>query len=40
MGYIASEFAEAGTEVDLLIRGKAMPATIIKLPFVQQNYKR
>ena len=40
MGYIASEFAEAGTEVNLLIRGKAMPATIIKLPFVQQNYKR
>mgnify|MGYP002639426806 FL=1 len=40
MGYIAAEFAEAGTEVDLLIRGKAMPATIIKLPFVQQNYKR
>lgn len=40
MGYIAIEFAEPGTEVDLLIRGKAMPATIIKLPFVQQNYKR
>lgn len=40
MGYIAAEFAEAGTEVNLLIRGKAMPATIIKLPFVQQNYKR
>lgn len=40
MGYIATEFAEPGTEVDLLIRGKAMPATIIKLPFVQQNYKR
>ena len=40
MGYIAAEFAEPGTEVFLLIRGKAMPATIIKLPFVQQNYKR
>ena len=40
MGYIAAEFAAPGTEVDLLIRGKAMPATIIKLPFVQQNYKR
>ncbi len=40
MGYIAEMFAEPGTEVDLLIRGKAMPATIIKLPFVQQNYKR
>jgi aminomethyltransferase len=40
MGYIAAEFAEPGTAVNLLIRGKAMPATIIKLPFVQQNYKR
>ena len=40
MGYIAAEFAEPGTEVNLLIRGKAMPATIIRLPFVQQNYKR
>lgn len=40
MGYIESEFAAPETAVDLIIRGKAMPATIIKLPFVQQNYKR
>ncbi len=40
MGYVASEFAAPDTKVNLLIRGKAMPATIIKLPFVQQNYKR
>ncbi len=40
MGYVTTEFAEPGTAVNLLIRGKEMPATIIKLPFVQQNYKR
>jgi len=40
MGYVSTGFAAADTKVNLLIRGKAMPATIIKLPFVQQNYKR
>ena len=40
MGYVAAEHAEPGTEVNLIIRGKARPATIIKLPFVAQNYKR
>ena len=40
MGYVGAEFAEAGTSVNLIIRGKARPATIIKLPFVAQNYKR
>ena len=40
MGYVATEFAEPGTAVNLMIRGKARPATIIKLPFVAQNYKR
>lgn len=40
MGYVDSAFAEPGTTINLLIRGKSMPATIIKLPFVQQNYKR
>ncbi len=40
MGYISAEHAAEGTSVNLLIRGKSMPATIIKLPFVAQNYKR
>ncbi|MCF6305786.1 MAG: glycine cleavage system aminomethyltransferase GcvT [Rhodobacteraceae bacterium] len=40
MGYVASEHSAEGTAVNLLIRGKSMPATIIKLPFVAQNYKR
>ncbi len=40
MGYVSAEHATAGTSVNLIIRGKARPATIIKLPFVAQNYKR
>ncbi len=40
MGYVATEHAAEGTAVNLLIRGKSMPATVIKLPFVAQNYKR
>ncbi|MCF6272452.1 MAG: glycine cleavage system aminomethyltransferase GcvT [Rhodobacteraceae bacterium] len=40
MGYVTTEFAEPGTSVNLIIRGKPRPATIIKLPFVAQNYKR
>jgi len=40
MGYVASDHAEPGTEITLIIRGKPQPATIHPLPFVQQNYKR
>lgn len=37
-GYIASEFSELGTKIDLMIRGKAQPATIVALPFVPHRY--
>ena len=40
MGYVASAHAETGSTVDLLIRGKALPATVVSLPFVKHNYKR
>lgn len=40
MGYVAATHAEPGTEVDLMIRGKANPARVAALPFVTQNYKR
>lgn len=40
MGYVAAEHVSPGAAVNLLIRGKSHPATIIKLPFVAQNYKR
>jgi len=40
MGYVSAANAAEGTSVNLIIRGKPRPATIIKLPFVAQNYKR
>lgn len=40
MGYVASDYAEPGTEIQLIVRKKARLARVTKLPFVQQNYKR
>ncbi|WP_424929216.1 glycine cleavage system aminomethyltransferase GcvT [Amaricoccus tamworthensis] len=40
MGYVTSDLAEPGTQVNLIIRGKPQPAEIVELPFVKQNYKR
>ena len=40
MGFVPKAFAEVGTEIQLLIRGKAHPATVAKTPFVAQRYVR
>jgi aminomethyltransferase len=40
MGYIATAHAAPGTEVQLMVRGKARPAVVAGLPFVPHNYKR
>lgn len=40
MGYVQTEHSAPGEKVNLIIRGKAQPAEIASLPFVQQNYKR
>ena len=40
MGYVTSAHAEPGSAINLLVRGKAMPATVVALPFVAHNYKR
>jgi aminomethyltransferase len=40
MGYVPPSYAEAGTEIQLIVRGKAMPARIAAMPFVPQNYKK
>lgn len=40
MGYVSKGHGEPGEAVNLIIRGKAHPAKIVSLPFVQQNYKR
>jgi aminomethyltransferase len=40
MGYVETASAADGMPVDLLVRGKAMPAIISPMPFVPHTYKR
>lgn len=40
MGYVARSHVKAGTPVQLIVRGKARPAKIAKLPFAPHNYFR
>ncbi len=40
MGYVKRKYAKSGTEVQLVIRGKAKPAKTVKLPFVPNNFYR
>ncbi|MBV9692370.1 MAG: glycine cleavage system aminomethyltransferase GcvT, partial [Alphaproteobacteria bacterium] len=40
MGYVESAFAGDGTEIDLMVRGKAMPARVAPMPFVPHRYRR
>jgi len=40
MGYVDREFMQPGTELDLIVRGRARPATITKMPFVANNFYR
>jgi aminomethyltransferase len=40
MGYVESAFAADGTGIDLMVRGKPLPAVIAPMPFVPHNYRR
>jgi aminomethyltransferase len=40
MGYVETAFSDVGTTVNLIVRGQALPAQIIKLPFVAARFKR
>ncbi len=40
MGYVRGDLTQPGTKIDLMVRGKARPAEVCALPFVQPNYKR
>ena len=40
LGYVPVELAEVGTEVDVVIRGKALKAQVAPVPFYQPRYKR
>jgi aminomethyltransferase len=38
MGYVQARYAEPGTQVSLMVRGKAMSASVVTLPFVSHRY--
>jgi aminomethyltransferase len=40
MGYVARPFAEDGTALDLMVRGKAAPARVAPMPFTPHRYAR
>jgi aminomethyltransferase len=40
MGYVETELAKAGTEVNVQIRGKMQKAEIVRMPFVESRYYR
>lgn len=40
MGYVDIAHADEGTEVQLDIRGKLQPATVVSLPFIEPRYYR
>ncbi len=40
MGYVKTPFATPGLSLFAVVRGKQVPVTVVKLPFVKQNYYR
>ena len=40
MGYVTADHAQAGTKINLIVRGKMMPAKVASMPFVPQRYYR
>jgi aminomethyltransferase len=40
MGYVQSGYAALGTQVQALVRGKAVPMEVVALPFVPNRYHR
>jgi aminomethyltransferase len=40
MGYVAAAHAAPGTPLHLVVRGKALPATVVPLPFVPNRFRR
>jgi aminomethyltransferase len=40
MGYVDRAHAAPGARVDLIVRGRALPATVVETPFVPHRYYR
>ena len=40
MGYVERDVAAPGTELQLIVRGKPLPAKVAAMPFAPHRYKR
>ncbi len=40
MGYVSREHASPGTPLQLMVRGKPLPASVVALPFVPNRFAR
>ncbi len=40
LGFVPPALAKAGQALELMVRGKALPAQVIKLPFVAKSFKK
>jgi aminomethyltransferase len=40
MGYVVPDFAAPGTELGVIVRGRTLPARIVKMPFHPHRYRR
>jgi aminomethyltransferase len=40
MGYVAKSHAAVGSRIGLMVRGKSLPAAVVAMPFIKQNYYR
>ena len=40
LGFVPPELAKPGQALELMVRGKSLPAQVIKLPFVAKSFKR
>jgi aminomethyltransferase len=40
MGMVETAFAANGTKLELMVRGQALPASVVPMPFVPHTYKR
>ncbi|MCB1520885.1 MAG: glycine cleavage system aminomethyltransferase GcvT [Hyphomicrobiaceae bacterium] len=40
MGYVAAQHASPGTPLNLMVRGKPLPARVVALPFIPHRFRR
>ena len=40
MGYVPPSHAALGTQVELVVRGRGLPARVVPLPFVPHRFNR